>query len=127
MLVKIAQDVGRLVGTTERKAGEWVRERQELVDRLTRMRDGAARLLAELESNGASAVSAIGDAIRRKRPPARKRRKNASRHKPIDAATRKERLASETRRSKQATHVKASGFVRDSPPSRQRKRPERKG
>src|SRR4029078_2366738 len=35
MFARIAEDVGRLIGTTERRASEWLAQRQTLVDRLT--------------------------------------------------------------------------------------------
>jgi len=128
MFARIAEDVGRLIGTTERRASEWLAQRETLVDRLTRVRNSATWLLTELESTGASAVNAFGSAIRRKRQPARKRKKSAgARHKPVDPATAKQRRASETRRSKQAARVKPSRTVRADAPVRPRKKPERRG
>ncbi len=126
VLAKIAEDVGRLVGTTERKASEWMRERKNLVNRLTRVRDGAAWLLAELENKGASAVDAVGSAIRRPQSAPKGKTKAGARHKPVDAETRAQRLVVEKQRSKQAAHTKASPSVRKKV-ARSTKMPARRG
>jgi hypothetical protein len=127
-LAKIAEDVGRLIGTTERRAGEWLGRRQNLVERLTRVRNSATWLLSELESTGAAAANAVGTAIRRGRQPARKPRKAAAgRHKPVDVTTRKIRQASETKRSKQASGVTAHRPARKRVVARPSRKPARKG
>lgn len=43
-----AEDLGRLLGTTERKAAEWLNQRQTVVQQLTAIRDKAGDLLQQL-------------------------------------------------------------------------------
>jgi hypothetical protein len=43
-----AEDLGRILGTAERKAGEWLNQRQAIADQLTQVRDTASELLTRL-------------------------------------------------------------------------------
>jgi hypothetical protein len=43
-----AEDLGRLLGTAQAKARYWLGQRQEIVKRLTAVRDTASKLLTEL-------------------------------------------------------------------------------
>jgi hypothetical protein len=43
-----AEDLGRLLGTTQKKAEEWLGQRKALAERLTQIRDAAAGYLQQL-------------------------------------------------------------------------------
>ena len=45
-----AEDVGRLLGTTERKASEWLRQRTVVASKLAAVRDQAQALLSKLNA-----------------------------------------------------------------------------
>lgn len=47
-LATFAEDLGRLLGQTERKASEWLNQRQAVAEQLTAVRDKAGELLSEL-------------------------------------------------------------------------------
>jgi hypothetical protein len=46
--LEFAEDLGRLFGTVQRKANDWLNQRQEVVKTLTRLRDSANQLLGQL-------------------------------------------------------------------------------
>ncbi|HEX7085819.1 MAG TPA: hypothetical protein VF198_05610, partial [Vicinamibacterales bacterium] len=56
-LAGFAEDLGRLLGQTERKASEWLQQRQAVAEQLSAIRDKAIDLLGQLglESGRASA------------------------------------------------------------------------
>ena len=62
-LVDFAEDLGRILGETTRKAESWLGQRQQVAQQLTTIRDTAAKLLEQL----GAATSA---AVRRGRPKA---------------------------------------------------------
>ena len=65
-----AEDLGTLLGSATRKAESWLGQRQQIVKRLTEVRDTASKLLTELGQQAQSAVAAGASAYdkRRRRP-----------------------------------------------------------
>lgn len=55
-MLDFAEDLGRLLGTAERKANEWLNQRQEAVKTLTNLRDTANQLLERLQTGATEAV-----------------------------------------------------------------------
>ena len=49
-----AEDLGRLLGTAEKKAQEWLSQRQTVTKQLTDLRDKATQLLRQLGAEGAA-------------------------------------------------------------------------
>jgi hypothetical protein len=47
-----AEDLGRLLGTTQKKAEQWLGQRQALTERLTQIRDAASGYLEQLTGSG---------------------------------------------------------------------------
>ena len=47
-----AEDLGRLLGTAERKATEWLSQREEVARQLTELRNKATQLLSQLGLTG---------------------------------------------------------------------------
>ncbi len=47
-----AEDLGRLLGTAERKANDWLAQRREVTKQLTELRDKATQLLERLGGDG---------------------------------------------------------------------------
>jgi len=93
-----AEDLGRLLGTTQRKAEEWLGQRKSLAARLTQIRDAASAYLHQL-SGGADGAGIRQAPARRGRSvgsknvrPAAAKRKRA----PISAEGR-ERIAAAQR------------------------------
>jgi hypothetical protein len=62
-----AEDLGRLLGTAERKANDWLAQRREVTKQLTELRDKATQLLERI---GGDAPFPIG----RRRSPGRPRK-----------------------------------------------------
>jgi hypothetical protein len=56
-MLDFAEDLGKLLGTAERKANQWLSQRQEAVKTLTNLRDTANQLLERLQTGAASAVA----------------------------------------------------------------------
>ena len=108
-----AEELGRVVGTTERKGRKWLGQRKNLVKRLTQVRNKATQLLAELDDTRASAVDSMGRAIRRRLQSAgkagqrsgaaRKKVTAAKRRKASVSAAKPRRRASAAGRRKRAT------------------------
>jgi hypothetical protein len=48
IVVGFAEDLGRLLGTTERKAAEWLGQREKIAEQLTNIRDTASKYLQQL-------------------------------------------------------------------------------
>ena len=48
-LMKIAEELGTWLGKTERKTNEFLAEQKSMTDHLVKIRDTAARLLAQVE------------------------------------------------------------------------------
>ncbi len=67
-MVDFAEDLGRLLGTAQAKASNWLNERKSVIEELTQLRDTASQLLGELTGSAASPGSSRGGA-RRGRPP----------------------------------------------------------
>ena len=51
--IGFAEDLGRLLGTAERKANEWIGQRKEVVRQLTELREKAGQLLERLSGETA--------------------------------------------------------------------------
>lgn len=51
-----AEDLGRFLGTTQKKAEEWLGQRRNIVDRLTQIRDAANGYLQQLSGEDAAAT-----------------------------------------------------------------------
>jgi hypothetical protein len=66
-----AEELGRILGTTERKANEWLQQREAIAQQLTQIRDTAGKYLAQLTGGGASVAAAVRRG-RRGRPPGSK-------------------------------------------------------
>jgi len=81
-MITFAEDLGRILGTTQAKATEWLNQRQDIAKRLTQVRDTAERLLAELTGGGAKLRATV-----------RRARKTAASRKP-----RRRRISAEGRR-----------------------------
>ena len=47
-IIDFAEDLGRLLGTAERKANEWLSQREEITKRLTELQNKAGQLLTAL-------------------------------------------------------------------------------
>jgi hypothetical protein len=64
---EFAEDLGRLLGTAQRKAEGWLGQREAIVKHLTGVRDTASKLLADLGHQAQSAATAAGKAYARRR------------------------------------------------------------
>ena len=76
--VDFAEDLGKLLGRTERKASEWLSQRKVLATQLSAVRDQADRLLRQLGGGAVDMAAAVGGAARG----ARKTRATAARKRP---------------------------------------------
>jgi hypothetical protein len=54
-----AEDLGRLLGNAQRKAESWLGQRQLVSQELSKIRDAASDLLAQLSGGGARLVRAV--------------------------------------------------------------------
>jgi hypothetical protein len=66
-LVDFAEDLGRILGTAQAKASNWLNQRRQIINELTKVRDTANRLLANL-GGGEASVAAAPRGARRGRP-----------------------------------------------------------
>jgi hypothetical protein len=64
---EFAEDLGRLLGTAQRKAEGWLGQREAIVKHLTGVRDTASKLLADLGHQAQSAATAASKAYTGKR------------------------------------------------------------
>ena len=64
-MVDFAEDLGRLLGTAQAKASNWLNQRKNVIDELTQLRDTANQLLRDL--TGESRASSGGGAKRGRR------------------------------------------------------------
>lgn len=55
-MVDFAEDLGRLLGTAQAKASNWLNQRKNVIDELTQLRDTANQLLNDLSGSGAAAM-----------------------------------------------------------------------
>jgi hypothetical protein len=98
-----AEDLGRLLGTAERKATEWLSQREEVARQLSQLRDKATQLLSQLGLTGVVANSGASSR-RRGRPPAAASQMPARRGRPPGkkkrtmSAEARERIAAAQRR-----------------------------
>jgi hypothetical protein len=82
-MLSFAEDLGRILGTTQAKASAWLNQRQHIAKQLTQVRDTAERLLSELTGGGARFAATV-----------RRARKTAGRRR----ATGRRRISAEARR-----------------------------
>ena len=75
-----AEELGKILGTTERKANEWLQQREDIAQQLTQIRDTAAKYLTQLTGGGASMPAAVRRG-RRGRPPGSTNKDGRSRKK----------------------------------------------
>ena len=104
-----AEDLGRLLGGAERKASEWLSQREDVAKQLVQLRDKATQLLSQL---GAAAGSRLGRGrgltsaapARRGRPPGsgKKKRTMSPEARERIAAAQRKRWA-KVKRAKKAT------------------------
>ena len=52
-----AEDLGRLLGTAQAKASNWLNQRKDVIDELTQLRDTANQLLHDLTGGGPLTVA----------------------------------------------------------------------
>lgn len=88
-IADFAEDLGKLLGRTERKASEWLSQRRVLADQLSAVRDQADRLLRQLTGGAASAAPARAGGGGARKGKALKGRKRPGRKTPMTAAERK--------------------------------------
>jgi hypothetical protein len=67
-MVDFAEDLGAILGTAEKKASEWLSQRQAVTEQLTKIRDTANELLLRLTGAGANVAAAVERGRRRGRP-----------------------------------------------------------
>ena len=58
-VVNFAEDLGRILGTAQRKAEDWMNQRQAITEQLTQIRDTASKYLQQLTGGGANMVAAV--------------------------------------------------------------------
>lgn len=58
-LVDFAEDLGRLLGTAQAKASNWLNQRKNVIDELTQLRDTANQLLGELTGSASAAAASV--------------------------------------------------------------------
>jgi hypothetical protein len=68
-MMDFAEDLGAILGTAEKKATEWLSQRQAVAEQLTKIRDTANQLLSRLTNTTAEVASAVERGRRRGRPP----------------------------------------------------------
>jgi hypothetical protein len=69
---EFAEDLGHLLGSATKKAENWLSQRQQIVKRLTEVRDTASKLLTDLGHQAESAVATGKRAYKRRGRPAAK-------------------------------------------------------
>jgi hypothetical protein len=68
--IKLAEQLGRIAGTIEGSAESWL-QRQQLADQLTRVRDGASRMLGAIARETRRRTTGKKSTARKKSPRAR--------------------------------------------------------
>lgn len=58
-VVNFAEDLGRILGTAQRKAEDWMNQRQAITEQLTQIRDTASKYLHQLTGGHASMAAAV--------------------------------------------------------------------
>jgi hypothetical protein len=72
VLLDVAEDFGRLLGTAQVKANQWL-ERERFTTQLVEIRDGVTNMLARLGHQVATGVQSAGLTRRRSRPQPKKK------------------------------------------------------
>ena len=68
-VVEFAEDLGRLLGTAQQKAENWMGQRQAIAGQLAEIRDTASQYLQQLTGGGAAKAATVRRGRRRGRPP----------------------------------------------------------
>jgi hypothetical protein len=68
-MVDFAEDLGTILGSAEKKASEWLSQRESVGEQLKRIRDTANDLLSRLTGTGANVAAAVARGRRRGQPP----------------------------------------------------------
>jgi hypothetical protein len=96
-VVDFAEDLGRLLGTAQAKASNWMNQRRNVIDELTQLRDTANQLLRDLTggaqtgaTRGGGARKAAGSASATGPAAAGTGARKRGGRKPMSAAARKE-------------------------------------
>lgn len=58
-VVGFAEDLGRILGTTQKKAEDWLNQRQAIAEQLTQIRDTATKYLQQIAGGGADMAVAV--------------------------------------------------------------------
>jgi hypothetical protein len=109
-----AEDLGRLLGTAERKATEWLSQREEVARQLSQLRDKATQLLSQLGLTGVVANSRDGGRRRGRRPasaseaPARRGRPPGKKKRTMSPEARARIAAAQRRRWAKVRREKAN-------------------
>src|SRR5688572_10711965 len=91
-LESFAEDLGKVLGSAENKARDWLSQRKDIAKQLTAVRDKADELLRELTGGAARMAAAVNQA-RRGRPPGSKNVVKKTGRRKFTAAQRKEQAA----------------------------------
>ena len=101
-MLNFAEDLGRILGTTQAKASAWLNQRQHIAKQLAQVRDTAERLLSELTGSRGSKGSAPRQRARKatttQRP--RRRRMSAEARRKISEAAKKRWAAVRAKKAK---------------------------
>src|SRR4051794_17693942 len=96
-----AEDLGRLLGSAERKAAEWLDQRQTVANQLTAIRDKATALLSQLRRGSSEAPE------RRKRAAGGPAKHAKGRSKRVVSAETRARMAAAQKKRWAAKHDKS--------------------
>lgn len=66
-VTEFAEDLGRILGTTQARAAAWLDQRKAIAEQLTQVRDTANQLLARLTGGSTAVAAALKDTGRRTR------------------------------------------------------------
>ena len=89
-VIGFAEDLGKLLGTAQKKAQDWMGQRQAIANQLAEIRDTAAQYLQELAGSGAAVAATVRRGRRRGRPPGSKNQTAARKgRRKMSAAARK--------------------------------------
>ena len=103
-IMSFAEDLGRILGTTQAKATQWLQQRRDIAKQLSQVRDTAERLLQDLIGSG---VKPAAERRARKQTaakrPRRRRRMSAEARKRISEAAKKRWAELRARRGKAKT------------------------
>lgn len=107
-LADFAEDLGRLLGTAERKAATWLDQRKTVAEQLAAIRDKASELLSQLGGGGGTSSASAAAPRPRGRRAGTKRAAGGPRKRRRMSAEARERIA-EAQRQRWAKVRKAKG------------------